>query len=250
MAPAIEVRGVSKRFRLYHEHYVAEGAHAPLRVGSRTRSSGRSAKRLDLEIAEGSTVGLLGHNGSGKSTLLKCVAGILQPTRGRPSTRGRVAALLELGAGFHPELTGRENIFMNGSILGLSKKHIGSVFDEIVAFAELETVHRHAGAALLVGHVRAARLRGRGERRARHPARRRGARGRRRGLPAQVPRADRDVPARGPHDRVRHPRGRPRPPDLRSRDRARPRRDRRRQRRPARRSGCSATRCSIRVSRR
>src|SRR5882724_6428065 len=87
---------------------------------------------LDFEIEQGSTVGLLGHNGSGKSTLLKCVAGIIQPTQGEIVTRGRVAALLELGAGFHPELTGRENIFMNASILGLSKKSIDRVFDEIV----------------------------------------------------------------------------------------------------------------------
>src|SRR4051812_30596054 len=93
---------------------------------------------IDIDIEEGTTVGVLGHNGSGKSTLLKCVAGILQPNEGEIVTRGRLAALLELGAGFHPELTGRENIFMNASILGLSKRDITAVFDEIVAFAELE----------------------------------------------------------------------------------------------------------------
>jgi ABC-2 type transport system ATP-binding protein len=139
MAPAIEVRGVSKRFRLYHEHYGS--------LKERMIHAGRipyedfwalSEAGLDFEVAEGSTVGLLGHNGSGKSTLLKCVAGLIQPTAGQTVTRGRVAALLELGAGFHPELTGRENIFMNGMILGLSKKHIERVFDEIVAFAELD----------------------------------------------------------------------------------------------------------------
>ena len=139
MAPAIEVRGVSKRFRLYHEHYGS--------LKERMIHFGRipfedfwalSQGGLDFEIEAGSTVGLLGHNGSGKSTLLKCVAGIIQPTDGEIVTRGRVAALLELGAGFHPELTGRENIFMNGSILGLSTKSIERVFDEIVAFAELD----------------------------------------------------------------------------------------------------------------
>src|SRR5262249_30415863 len=83
-------------------------------------------------------MGLLGHNGSGKSTLLKCVAGILQPTTGEIRTHGRVAALLELGAGFNHELTGRENIFMNASILGLSKRETEKVFDEIVAFSELD----------------------------------------------------------------------------------------------------------------
>lgn len=139
MAPAISVRGVSKRFRLSHEHYSS--------LKERMIHFGRipfedfwalSPDGLDFEVEEGSTVGLLGHNGSGKSTLLKLVADIIQPTAGEIVTRGRLAALLELGAGFHPELTGRENIFMNASILGLSKKSIERVFDEIVAFAELD----------------------------------------------------------------------------------------------------------------
>src|SRR5262249_37453244 len=93
---------------------------------------------IDLEVPEGSTLGLLGHNGSGKSTLLKCIAGILRPTDGEIATRGRVAALLDLGAGFQGELTGRENIFLNGSILGMSRKELTRRFDEIVGFAELE----------------------------------------------------------------------------------------------------------------
>src|SRR6516164_6596685 len=93
---------------------------------------------VDFDVEQGSTVGMLGHNGSGKSTLLKCVAGILQPTAGEILTRGRVAALLELGAGFNHELTGRENVYMNASILGLSKKETERIFDDIVAFAELE----------------------------------------------------------------------------------------------------------------
>src|ERR1041385_2285623 len=83
---------------------------------------------IDIDIEEGTTVGILGHNGSGKSTLLKCIAGILQPTSGEIITRGRLAALLELGSGFHPELTGRENIYMNGSILGLSKRDISRIY--------------------------------------------------------------------------------------------------------------------------
>src|SRR5207244_12929982 len=94
---------------------------------------------IDIDIETCTTVGILGHNGSGKSTLLKCVAGILQPNDGEITLRGRLAALLELGAGFHPELTGRENIYLNASILGLSKRAITTVFDEMVAFAELET---------------------------------------------------------------------------------------------------------------
>ncbi len=96
-------------------------------------------QRLDLTVAEGETVGILGHNGSGKSTLLKCVAGILKPTTGTVKVRGRVASLLELGAGFHPDLTGRENVFINAAFLGISKREIESKFDEIVAFAELDT---------------------------------------------------------------------------------------------------------------
>jgi ABC-2 type transport system ATP-binding protein len=134
---AIEIRGVSKRFRLYHEHYSS--------LKERVVNFGRipsepfwALNDIDFDVEEGSTVGLLGHNGSGKSTLLKCVAGILQPTTGEIVTRGRVAALLELGAGFNHELTGRENIFMNASILGLTKKETVRIFDEIVAFAELE----------------------------------------------------------------------------------------------------------------
>src|SRR5437868_100811 len=93
---------------------------------------------VDLQIEQGETVGLLGHNGSGKSTLLKCIAGILQPTTGEIRTVGRVAALLELGAGFHPDLTGRENVFLNASLLGLSHREVERKFEEIVDFAELE----------------------------------------------------------------------------------------------------------------
>ena len=105
--------------------------------GIPTRTSGRFAN-VNFEIAEGQTVGILGRNGSGKSTLLKCVSGILQPTEGKVVVRGSLAALLELGAGFQPELSGRENIYLNASLLGLSTKEVDRRFDEIVAFAELE----------------------------------------------------------------------------------------------------------------
>jgi len=139
VASAIEVRGVSKRFRLFHEHYTS--------LKERVIHFGRipyedfwaiDENGIDLDIEPGTTVGILGHNGSGKSTLLKLVAGILQPTTGEIVTHGRLAALLELGAGFHPDMTGRENVFMNASILGLSTKQTRAVFDEIVAFSELE----------------------------------------------------------------------------------------------------------------
>ncbi len=137
MAPAIEIRGVSKQFRLYHEHYTSLKERV-IHFGRIPFEPFMALSDIDFDVEAGSTVGLLGHNGSGKSTLLKCVAGILQPTAGEIVTRGRVAALLELGAGFNHELTGRENVFMNASILGLSKRATERIFDDIVAFAELE----------------------------------------------------------------------------------------------------------------
>src|SRR6266571_8434641 len=97
----------------------------------------RTFFHLSGEVEEGSTLGLIGPNGSGKTTLLKIIAGILRPTNGRVVTRGRIASLLALGAGFHPELTGRENVYLNASILGLSRQETDRLFDAIVEFAEL-----------------------------------------------------------------------------------------------------------------
>jgi ABC-2 type transport system ATP-binding protein/lipopolysaccharide transport system ATP-binding protein len=93
---------------------------------------------VSFKVREGTTFGIIGENGSGKSTLLKIVAGIAKPTSGRVTVQGKVSALIELGAGFHPEITGRENVYINGIMLGLSKKEIHRKFDEIVKFAELE----------------------------------------------------------------------------------------------------------------
>src|SRR5437867_245507 len=93
---------------------------------------------VNFEIRQGEVVGIIGRNGSGKSTLLKILSRITEPTEGRVSIRGRVASLLEVGTGFHPELTGRENIFLNGAILGMTRAEIRRKFDEIVAFAEVE----------------------------------------------------------------------------------------------------------------
>jgi ABC-2 type transport system ATP-binding protein len=137
VAAAIEVCSVSKQFKLYHEHYTSLKERV-VHYGRTPYESFQALTDIDFDVEEGSTVGILGHNGCGKSTLLKCVAGILQPTRGEIVTRGRLAALLELGAGFNHELTGRENVFMNAAILGLSKKDTELIFDEIVAFSELE----------------------------------------------------------------------------------------------------------------
>ena len=117
---AIVVDNISKVFHLaedpVHSH---QGAHAPPRPRALPRTS-VALQPLDLTIDAGQTVGILGHNGSGKSTLLKCIAGILKPTTGEIRLRGRLASLLELGAGFHPELTGRENVYINAAFLGIS----------------------------------------------------------------------------------------------------------------------------------
>ncbi|HEX2038382.1 MAG TPA: ABC transporter ATP-binding protein [Acidimicrobiales bacterium] len=137
MTTAVRVDDVSKRFRLYKEKYTSLKERV-IHFGRIPYEEFWALRDIELDIAQGETVGLLGHNGSGKSTLLKCIAGILQPTHGTIEVTGRLAALLELGAGFHPELTGRENVFLNASILGMPKKEIEKRFDEIVAFAELE----------------------------------------------------------------------------------------------------------------
>ncbi len=137
MTAAIEIRGVSKRFRLYQEKYTSLKERL-IHLGRIPFHEFWALKDIDLEIEQGTTVGLLGHNGSGKSTLLKCIAGILQPTAGEILTAGRVAPMLELGSGFHPDLSGRENVYLNASILGISRRDTARMFDEIVSFAEIE----------------------------------------------------------------------------------------------------------------
>jgi lipopolysaccharide transport system ATP-binding protein len=134
----IEVDDVSKRFRLYKER--------PGSVKEIFTKFGRTPnyddfwalRNVSLDVEEGSVHGLIGHNGCGKSTLLRMMAGIHKPTTGKVSTHGRISALLELGAGFHPELTGRENIYLNAAILGLSRKQTDGLYDGIVEFSGLE----------------------------------------------------------------------------------------------------------------
>ena len=134
---AISVSSLSKNFRLYHERnrYIK----AALLRGRRAKYEEFWAlKDLSFEVAHGATLGIIGSNGSGKTTMLKCLTGIYTPEKGAIKVDGKLAALLELGAGFHPELTGAENIFLNGSILGMSKRDVQNKFASIVEFAGLE----------------------------------------------------------------------------------------------------------------
>lgn len=135
--PAIEINNLSKCFRLYTSK--TESAVERFLMMKRSRYEKLWAlKDVNLTVNEGRVVGIIGPNGSGKSTLLKVLSKIYRPDGGSYTVNGNVAALLELGAGFHPELTGRENIFLNGSILGLTRKEIRARFDEIVEFSGLE----------------------------------------------------------------------------------------------------------------
>jgi ABC-2 type transport system ATP-binding protein len=137
MAPVIEVVGVSKTFKRQTTPTKSLKERV-IEIGRGQAETFHALQGIDLEVQSGETVGLLGHNGSGKSTLLKCIAGTIRPTTGHIRVHGRIAAMLELGAGFHPDLTGRENIYLNAAILGIPKNHVDQVFDDIVEFAELE----------------------------------------------------------------------------------------------------------------
>ena len=137
MSPAISVENVSKTFRLYHDKN--QTLKSTVMRGRRARyEEFRALDGVSLEIEHGQTYGFIGHNGSGKSTLLKCIARILRPDDGRIVVDGKISALLELGAGFHPELSGKDNIFLNGTILGIPSREIHRKYDEIVEFAGLE----------------------------------------------------------------------------------------------------------------
>jgi lipopolysaccharide transport system ATP-binding protein len=153
---AIRVDGLGKQYRIgKRERYktlrdtLVETATAPLRLakslvrgarlsGDQESDSFWALKDVSFEVPRGAVVGVIGRNGAGKSTLLKVLSRITEPTEGRVEIRGRVGSLLEVGTGFHPELTGRENVFLNGAILGMRRAEIASKFDEIITFAEID----------------------------------------------------------------------------------------------------------------
>jgi lipopolysaccharide transport system ATP-binding protein len=146
--PIIEVEGISKRYSIgKKQSYGSLREEIMQAIASPFKRSGRASRKSDsiwvlkdigFELQEGEVLGIIGRNGAGKSTLLKILSRITEPTKGRIKMRGRVASLLEVGTGFHPELTGRENIFLNGALLGMGNVEIRSKFDEIVAFSEIE----------------------------------------------------------------------------------------------------------------
>ena len=154
MRPILEIKHLSKEYRLgraFHRtenfrEFLKRQLSAPVRALRGSQAGGDRIKEerfwalrdVSFDVAEGDVVGIIGRNGAGKSTLLKIISRITDPTEGAVEVRGRMASLLEVGTGFHPELTGRENIFLNGAILGMRKAEIASKFDEIVAFAEVE----------------------------------------------------------------------------------------------------------------
>ena len=137
-APAVTVEALSKRFRLPHQHYstLKERALHPFR--SRTYDTLHAVDEVSFEVGQGEFFGIVGRNGSGKSTLLKCLAGIYEVDDGHAAVRGRLSPFIELGVGFNPDLTARDNVVINAIMLGLTRREARERFDEIIAFAELE----------------------------------------------------------------------------------------------------------------
>jgi ABC-2 type transport system ATP-binding protein len=136
MVTSIEVDGVSKLFNLRYQRTLKQVMIAKTR-GQQTSSTFWALKDVSFNVEQGEAIGLMGLNGSGKSTLLKHVMGVMKPTSGQVRTRGRASGLIATGAGFHPEMTGSENIYMNAAILGMSKEETDAKFDDIAGFADV-----------------------------------------------------------------------------------------------------------------
>lgn len=136
---AIKIKDIRKSFFLPHQKYdsLIEAISNPFRIFKKSGEEFTVLKDIDLDVRKGEFLGIMGRNGSGKSTLLKIVAGIYEPTRGSVEVEGKVVPFLQLGVGFNPQLTGRENVFLNGIILGMSRTFLERKYSEIVAFAEL-----------------------------------------------------------------------------------------------------------------
>ena len=213
MSIAIEVDSLSKKYRLgeYQAAYgtlretLVHAGEAPRRARSTIvrRPEIWALRDVSFEVPEGQVLGVIGRNGAGKSTLLKILTRIASPTEGRAEIRGRVGSLLEVGTGFHPELTGRENVYLNGAILGMKRREIEQRFDEIVEFSGVERfidtpVKRYSsGMYVRLAFAVAAHL---------EPEillRRRGALGRRRRVPAPLPRAHGGAREHRPHRALR-----------------------------------------------
>ena len=178
---AIDIDHATKTYRRYGRRRQSATLKRALLSGSlitdlKPAETFTALQDVSLRVATGETVGVIGPNGSGKSTLLKLVAGITKPTSGTVNVKGRISALIELGAGFHPEISGRENVFINGFMLGLSKREVSQKFEEIVEFAEF------------IRHVRAARYCSRDSRQSGRALGGRNLSGRRPRIYTQVPR--------------------------------------------------------------
>ena len=139
MTEVIRVDDVVKEFALRNTHTLKDRLVWSL-TGRRNQlvNHFRALNHVSFSVEQGDSIGLIGFNGSGKSTMLKLISGVITPDEGSVGYRGRMAGLIEVGAGFHPDLTGRENVFLNGAILGMSKEQIEAAFDDIVAFSEIE----------------------------------------------------------------------------------------------------------------
>jgi ABC-2 type transport system ATP-binding protein len=137
VAAIIDVQGVSKQFKIHHERHQSLKERL-LHPRSGSTEVFHALSGINFTVGQGETIGILGQNGSGKSTLLKCICGVLKPTTGEIRLRGSLAALLELGAGFQTELSGRDNVYLYGAMLGFSKRMVDAIFDDVVAFSEIE----------------------------------------------------------------------------------------------------------------